>query len=202
MEKLCTVESCPKPLKSDGLCGMHRERRRRFGSLDLPPRPDLKTKFWSRVEKTTTCWNWTAAKNDVGYGQIRFDGKCHYVHRLSYEWANGPLAPGMLVDHMCHNPACVNPLHLRVADKKQNAENMLGATRASKSGIRGVWQIPATGQWTAQYTHAGSKRTVGRFDTASAAEAAVIAARIAHYTHNDVDRIGSRSEADLVSLRA
>jgi ABC-type transport system substrate-binding protein len=114
----------------------------------------------------------------------------------------GPLAPGMLVDHMCHNPACVNPLHLRVADKKQNAENMLGATRASKSGIRGVWQIPATGQWTAQYTHAGSKRTVGRFDTASAAEAAVIAARIAHYTHNDVDRIGSRSEADLVSLRA
>lgn len=202
MQKLCTVEDCSKPLKSAGLCGMHRERRRRHGALENPPRPDLNARFWSRVEKTTTCWNWTAAKNDVGYGQMRFGGKAHYVHRMSFEMANGPIPEGMLIDHICHNPACVRPDHLRAATKKQNSENMLGATRKSQSGIRGVWQIPSTGRWTAQFTHIGQTFTVGVFDTSAEAEAAVVARRIEYFTHNDVDRIGSRHEADLLSVRA
>lgn len=25
-------------------------------------------RFWPRVEKTETCWNWTAGKNGKGYG--------------------------------------------------------------------------------------------------------------------------------------
>lgn len=201
MTRLCTVTDCSKPLKSDGLCSMHRERRRRHGTLTNPSRPNLQSRFWAKVEKTETCWNWIGAKNDMGYGQIRAAGKALYAHRMSFEWERGGLAPGVLIDHICHNPSCIRPTHLRTASKKTNAENLLGATMASKSGIRGVWRIRSSGRWAAQFTHHRKTHYVGVFDTAEAAESAVIAARLQHYTHNDVDREGIRDGSDLVHMR-
>ena len=75
------------------------------------------------------------------YGQIRIDGKAAYAHRFAYELLVGPIPPGMMLDHRHTCPKhCVNPEHLRLADKAQNAQNHVGPTRRSKSGIRGVYQ--------------------------------------------------------------
>jgi hypothetical protein len=45
---------------------------------------------------------------------------------------------GTTTRHRCHNRACVGLQHLRPASNKQNNENLPGAQRNSKSGVRGV----------------------------------------------------------------
>ena len=41
-------------------------------------------RFWSKVEKTNTCWNWIAGKNQYGYGRFRFQGKTYLTHRFAW----------------------------------------------------------------------------------------------------------------------
>lgn len=57
---------------------------------------------------TSPCHLWRYGKDADGYGTIR-GAK---AHRLFYEAAKGPIAPGLDLDHLCRVPACVNPEHL------------------------------------------------------------------------------------------
>lgn len=79
------------------------------------------TRFWSRVNKTETCWIWTgAATNKYGHSQVRFGGRNVYVHRLSYELLVGPIPAGLVIDHLCRNARCVNPAHLEPVTLGEN----------------------------------------------------------------------------------
>ena len=78
-------------------------------------------RFWAKVEKTETCWLWTAAVNRVGgYGHFRVGLRTVYAHRLSYEWANGPIPDGLTIDHLCRVTTCVRPSHLEVVTNREN----------------------------------------------------------------------------------
>lgn len=154
-------------------------------------------RFWAKVDKIgpvhpqlgTRCWIWTAARSSRGYGQIRFGGKLVYAHRYSYELATGMFWPMVSeVDHRCHNPACVNPQHLRSASHKANLEHRRGANRNSSSGVRGVYWHKAANRWTAETKHNCHKIYLGLFDTIAEADAAIIAKRCELFTHNDADR--------------
>jgi len=82
------------------------------------------TKFWSRVEKTDTCWLWTAGTRKSGHGQISVNGRTMGAHRVSLEIHLGrPIREGLVVAHtplICHEPRCVNPVHLREATCLEN----------------------------------------------------------------------------------
>lgn len=76
-------------------------------------------RFWSKVEKTNSCWNWTGSKKK-GYGSIYVKPKEFLTHRLSYMILVSGIPDGMTIDHLCRNRACLNPKHLEMVTLKEN----------------------------------------------------------------------------------
>lgn len=148
----------------------------------------LRERFWSKVEKTDACWVWIAAKQK-GYGTILADGRLQRAHRISFEWAQGPIPDGMFVDHLCHNRACVRPDHLRLATPKQNNENSTHANLTS--GHRGVTWDKRRGKWKVHLSH--NNRTVngGRFDDLT--EAIDAADKLRAMYHSPIPEITARA---------
>lgn len=85
--------------------------------------------FWSKVDKTETCWLWTKSKYRHGYGCFCAMGTRHKAHRVSYEIAYGKIKDGLFVCHKCDNPSCVNPDHLFLGTHKDNALDMVNKGR-------------------------------------------------------------------------
>ena len=85
-------------------------------------------RFWSRVVKTESCWNWQRL-HETGYGKLRVAGKLLFAHRLSWEMFRGPIPLGMWIMHKCDNRACVNPDHLQVGTPLDNVRDMVAKGR-------------------------------------------------------------------------
>ena len=71
------------------------------------------------------CWIWTGAKFKHGYGRIRttsvkFGENIKLAHRVIYEIYKGPIPEGLVLDHLCRNPSCVNPEHLDPCTQREN----------------------------------------------------------------------------------
>ena len=189
--KTCTIQECEKRYYGRGMCSLHYRRWRKTAPPDTLRKPSVEDRFWSKVQKGKGCWEWKASRLVFGHGQFSVNGKSVPAHRVSYEFAHGPIPPGLVIDHICHNPPCVNPAHLRAVSQKQNIENQLGAHKGSTTGVRGVRRNP-NGRYRASLKHHGVNIEVGIFDSLEAAEAAVIARRNELFTCNDVDRLATR----------
>ena len=91
-------------------------------------------RFWSKVDKTSDCWEWTGSKNSKGYGQLNINGEPVLAHRLSWEMAFGKIPVGTgyhgeCVLHKCDNPGCVNPAHLFLGTNLDNVSDMISKGR-------------------------------------------------------------------------
>lgn len=87
-------------------------------------------RFWSKVDQSGDCWEWTAAANRQGYG--KFKARSYVLvpaHRHSWELANGPIPAGMYVCHRCDNPRCVRPDHLFLGTHQDNVTDMMAKGR-------------------------------------------------------------------------
>lgn len=187
--KICSIPECGNKHLARGWCGKHWRRWSVHGDPNamLLTRGDNHARFWEKVNKTETCWEWTSAVIG-GYGVFVLDGVTQRAHRVLYEWEAGKIPSGKVLDHICRNPICVRPGHLRPVTNKQNAENHSGAQRNSKSGVLGVSWKSSHKRWVALVGHNGKQIHVGSYKDLHEAEAAVIAKRNELYTHNDRDR--------------
>jgi hypothetical protein len=192
---ICSFPDCGRIVHSGGLCKSHDQQKRRGGPVvalrpagGSIPRDEA---FWSYVDKSGDCWEWTAYRAADGYGRFGSGGKFGpkiLTHRFSWELCRGPIPDGMFLDHICHNRGCVNPDHLRLATPKQNAENLRGASRDSRTGVRGVTWDRKNKKYRVLVGH--NRRTIhgGRYaDLEEAAEAAR-QLRLSLFTHSDLDR--------------
>lgn len=85
-------------------------------------------RFWSKVNKTDSCWEWIAGKDKDGYGQFWLNNKTRKAHRFSYELLKSKIPNHLVIDHLCENKKCVNPEHLKVVTTKQNTLRGTGFT--------------------------------------------------------------------------
>ncbi len=72
----------------------------------------IRDRLYCNVQKGDECWIWkgTVVRDR---GKIIIEGRQLYVHRVSWELANGESIPeGMRVVQSCRNLVCVKPEHL------------------------------------------------------------------------------------------
>ena len=191
--KTCAIDGCDQKVSARGWCSTHYQRWQRHGDPSVQIRiwgsvTDRLNRYVDRSTGPDGCHLWTRSTNPNGYGQISVDGRLQLAHRAAYEAAVAPIPTGYVIDHRCGTPACVNPKHLRACTQKQNMENRRGPSRINRSGVRGVYWHSNTEKWLASVTHNGKTHFAGLFETVAEAEDAVIAARLALFTHNDADR--------------
>ncbi len=94
-------------------------------------------RFWSRVGPPehlsevpgyTDCWPWLAGRHPNGYGRFWLAGRYQGAHRLAHKLLVGPIPEGLVIDHLCRVPCCVNPRHMEPVTSQEN----------TRWGIRGV----------------------------------------------------------------
>ena len=72
-------------------------------------------------KKESGCWEWKRGTNKAGYGQISVNKKLMGTHMYALEHTLGrPINKGMLTRHLCNNPICCNPDHLKEGTPKEN----------------------------------------------------------------------------------
>lgn len=85
------------------------------------PWKTVHTRFFSKVQKSDSCWLWTGHKDPNGYGRIAMGrGYLEKSHRMSYILHKGQIQKGLVVMHSCDTPSCVNPEHLEAGTYSQN----------------------------------------------------------------------------------
>lgn len=97
------------------------------GLKALPRSRPLSERFWEKAEKRGPgeCWEWTAARNEHGYGRFKIDrAESRLAHRVAYELEHGDIQEGACICHTCDNPPCVNPAHLWQGSMGDNNEDM------------------------------------------------------------------------------
>lgn len=91
---------------------------------------DPTERFWSKVDKSGNCWNWTGLKFHFGHGSFsigsRWDNSNRSIgaHRYSWEIHNGKIPNKLCVLHKCDNPSCVKPEHLFLGTRLDNNIDM------------------------------------------------------------------------------
>lgn len=144
---MCSIEGCNRAVLAKGLCSKHYNRLITTGTTDDGPRArmPMEERFWRRVSKTDTCWEWLGHKNAYGYGVINAggrNGKAWFAHRYSWMIHNGEIPKsaayhGTVIRHSCDNRSCVNPEHLLLGSQKDNVADMDSRGRRVSNPRRG-----------------------------------------------------------------
>jgi len=130
---------------------------------------DFVKRFWSKVNKTPTCWLWTAAPSQDGYGQFYKDARNTNTraHRTSWELANGPIPFGLSVLHHCDTPLCVRPDHLYIgtaADNRRDAVERGRTCRGENHPRTKLSDIDiATARWAMLFAGIGTPKLARAF---------------------------------------
>ena len=120
----------------------------------------LQVRLWARVLpfniRSNDCALWGGHRLPAGYGTLQDPrtGKPIYAHRLSWELIHGPIPEGHVIRHLCDNPSCVRPAHLKLGTQKENMEDRSKNQRAkclpdlTEEDVTALLYCYQTGRWS------------------------------------------------------
>lgn len=93
----------------------------------------LRDRVFAKIspEPNSGCWLWTGAASSTGYGSVGVGSKAsgqpfvRVAHRVVWLLERGDIPRGLVLDHLCRNPTCVNPAHLEPVPQKENKKRGL-----------------------------------------------------------------------------
>jgi len=84
---------------------------------------NLGLRFWEKVQKTSTCWNWNSVTDEKGYPLFWKDGSARRLAALI------TVPEKMQLSHLCGNKSCVNPSHIIFETPGENKRRNPGPGR-------------------------------------------------------------------------
>lgn len=143
------TNTCPnhpdKPVAALGLCQSCYMRQRRAKAKSYVPRwptgttvrkiidlGDFEQAFLQRIDTSggdDACHIWTHSKNEGGYGYFTKHGYTALAHRLRFAMAEPDSVHAQVIMHLCDNPQCCNPRHLRAGSYADNTQDMYAKGR-------------------------------------------------------------------------
>lgn len=130
---------------------------------------------------TVQPWDIAGSVKRDGYRRIGLGHVTYSAHRLAWLYVTGE-DPAHEIDHIDGNRDNNAITNLRVADRKQNSENLKTSAK-NTSGFRGVTKTK-DGRWQAQMGHKRKTLYLGVFDTPEQAAKVVRSKRAQLFTHD------------------
>lgn len=128
------IEGMPSNVNRRKYCGKECTAKALAGNLE---------EKLTRYQVVDGCWLWEGGTRG-GYGRIKLVGHGSLsAHRASYEHHVGPIPEGLVLDHLCRNPACINPAHL---EPVTIAENIRRGEQGSAEAMKKHWVTRRKGQ--------------------------------------------------------
>jgi len=82
------------------------------------------------------CWSWCGYIDKNGYARVNIKRKQKLAHRISWETRRGKIPQGMIVRHLCDNPVCTNPDHLKLGTLQDNSNDCSNKNRQGRKGAK------------------------------------------------------------------
>lgn len=105
----------------------------------------LDERFFNKItipEDETKCWRWNGMTDKYGYGRIKPQNKpIMLAHRFSYELKFSKIPDGFIARHICNNPLCVNPNHIRLGKAIDNSKDCNISNRQGHKGTKFDYRV-------------------------------------------------------------
>ena len=135
-KRTCTIDGCAGLLHARNMCNVHYRRFMKPGDPHCNRSIVAERANWLidmvRTGDRSVCWEWPFSKYATGYGSVSYKGRTVLTHRLACELDGRPIGDGLVTRHLCNNPPCCNPAHLKEGTQSENLADMIWSGRSTR----------------------------------------------------------------------